>query len=162
MFFYSVLFLTLFRMGIRIDYCLTGIMVSQSLLTHSACSQPTSRPWCVYWSSLFSFLLFPEFKAIQMNYSHGWRRSTTARRSWRRSWGIKRWLTWRLIRKWTVWSLTSCSSGRSEINTCCKSNLHHLMFKIVCFGRVEWGKVYAYDILWKRILIALMHSFLSW
>lgn len=64
----------------------------------------------------------PGFKAIQTSYTREWRRSTAARRNWRRSWGRRLWLTWRLTKKWTAWSPTLCSSGRSEINTCCKLN----------------------------------------
>lgn len=64
----------------------------------------------------------PGYKAIRASYTREWRRSTAARRNWRRSWERRLWLTWRLTKKLTAWSPTLCSSGRSEINTCCKFN----------------------------------------
>lgn len=55
----------------------------------------------------------------QRSCSRGWRRSTAARRSWRRSWRPRLWLTWRSTRKWTAWNRIWCSWGGSEISTFC-------------------------------------------
>lgn len=87
-----------------------------------AFSQPHSQA-CNHLLNLFhrSFLRIPSgFRTIQKSYSQEWRRSTAARRSWRRSWEQRLWPTWRSTRKWTAWNRISCSWGGSEISTFCK------------------------------------------
>lgn len=89
---------------------------------------------------IFFYFLLQGFKTTLTSCSQGWRRSTAARRSWRKSWGWRHWLTWRWTRRWTVWSLTLYSSGRYEINTCCKFNpQHHTSTYLILNERVKSG-----------------------